>query len=349
MKFFDSGKEQLSFEDVSLVPDYSTINSREAEVDLSVHFSNGTWIKYPFIGSPMDTVSDARSVIAMNRCGITGILHRYNTIEERCAEVSKVRNESVAGNVIAAAVGVGESAEKEIHALVEAGCNMICIDVAHGHHQKVLELCEKVHKTLRSKKVLLIVGNVADSAGYNFLSRNADGIRVGISSGSSCATYLRTGIGLPLLSSLLDINSHSYANDALTIADGGLKNSGQIVLSLAAGANFAILGSLLSCHEESPGHQVIIDSVCCKEYRGMASKEAQVAFRGAYNSNEGESFFLPIRGRIEDTVKELANGIRSGVSYTGARNLAEFRRRATFARTTGGGYRQLVPHADRKS
>lgn len=339
----------MSFEDVSLVPDYSTIASRESEVDLSVHFANGTSIKYPFVGSPMDTVCDARSVIAMNRCGITGILHRYNKIGERCAEASRVAGESVKGNVIAAAVGIGEDAEKEINALVEAGCNMVCVDVAHGHHQKVLDLCEKVHKTLKAKGVLLVVGNVADSGGYNFLNRFADGIRVGISSGSSCATYLRTGVGLPLLSSLLDINSHSHASGGLTIADGGLKNSGQITISLAAGADFAILGTLLSCHEESPGHPVVIDGVWCKEYRGMASKEAQVAFKGTYNSNEGESFFFPIRGRIEDTVKELANGIRSGVSYTGAHNLTEFRCKATFAKNTGGGYRQLIPHADRKS
>lgn len=346
MRFYDAGQEQLSFEDVSLVPDYSTISSREKEVDLSVHFKNGTSIKYPFIGSPMDTVSDSTSVIAMNNCGITGILHRYNTIDQRCKEVEKVRAESVSGNVIAAAVGIAENSEKEIMALVEAGVNMICIDVAHGHHEKVKELLKKVIH-LEKRGIMVIVGNVATADGFNFLN-NASGIRVGISSGSSCATFLRTGAGFPLFASLVDIRRHGVRGP-LVIADGGLKNSGQIVLSLAAGADMAILGSLLSCHEESPGTPVLINGVWCKEYRGMASKEAQVAFRGSYNSNEGESFFLPIKGRLEDTVKDLANGIRSGISYAGCRSISEFQKRAVLAKNTGGGYRQLIPHADKKS
>lgn len=348
MRLYDSGREQLSFEDVSLVPAYSTINSREAEVDISVHFDNGTMIKYPIIGSPMDTVSDANSIIAMNKCGITGILHRYNTVEERCADVEKVLKSSEPTNVVAAAVGIGESSEKDVMRLVEAGANMICVDVAHGYHIRVKELCQKIHKILKRKEIVLIAGNVATQDGYNFLSGYTDGVRVGISSGSSCATYARTGAGLPLLSSLIDISAGYYHQSSLVIADGGIKNSGQIVLSLAAGANLVFLGSLLSAHNESPGIPVLIDGVWHKEYRGMASKEAQVAFRGSYNSNEGESFFLPIKGPIENTVKDLANGIRSGLSYAGCRSISEFSRNAILAKNTGGGYRQLVPHADRK-
>ena len=175
-----------------------------------------------------------------------------------------------------------------------------------------------------------MAGNVATLDGFNRLADwGADSIRVGIGGGSICSTRIQTGHGIPTLQSVIDCGQTD--RDAILIADGGIKNSGDIVKALAAGADAVMLGSLLAGTEETPSETFRDrDGRCFKAYRGMASAEAQKAWRGKASSLEGVSTTIPCKGPVKNVVEELLTGVRSGLSYSGARDIPELRSKARF-------------------
>jgi IMP dehydrogenase len=192
-----------------------------------------------------------------------------------------------------------------------------------------------------------MAGNIATLAGFDALADwGADSIRVGIGGGSICSTRLQTGHGIPTFQSILDC-SRSAKNVSL-IADGGIRTSGDIVKALAAGADFVMLGSLLAGTYETPGEILHTKGGKKKVYRGMASKEAQTAWRGSVSSIEGVSHVVSYTGPVEDILSELAIGIRSGLSYAGARNMPEFQAKSQFLRQTNAGQVESLTHILRK-
>ena len=189
-----------------------------------------------------------------------------------------------------------------------------------------------------------MAGNVATLAGFNDLADwGANSVRVGIGGGSICSTRVQTGHGVPTLQSVLDCAA-SDRNAAL-IADGGIRNSGDIVKALAAGADFVMLGSLLAGTIESPGEAAYsLDGVRTKIYRGMASKEAQINWRGHVSSVEGVSSSVECHGPVSEVMDELARGIRSGLSYSGAETIRSLQAKSRFIRQTAAGKTESSTH-----
>jgi len=333
-------KEALCYEDVLLIPQFSEIRSRSL-----INLSSGNF-KLPIISSPMDTVTEADMAIAMANVGGIGVIHRYNSIEKQVEEVKKVVQN---GQQVAGAIGISGDFEERAFELYEAGCNIICLDVAHGHHIMMKEAIQKIK--VNHPNIEIMAGNVATSYGYADLSEwGADYIRCNVGGGSICSTRIQTGHGYPGLQTLFDCydTKLTYGFESKIIADGGIRNSGDIVKALAAGADFVMLGSLLAGTKESPGESFIQDGVMKKVYRGMASKEAQQNWKGTYSSFEGVSSTILYRGSVVDVLNDLERGIRSGLSYSGALSIEELRDKCVWSKQTNAGQIESSPHILRK-
>jgi IMP dehydrogenase len=341
MKF----RQTHSFDDVLLVPTKSDIESRE-EVDLTSKIGDCEF-RLPIIASPMDTVTEGDMMLAMAQMGALGVLHRYNAPVHQASIFADVRmkleeHENAFSSKLSVAIGATGDFEKRAKLLVDNGVRIICLDVAHGHHV----LTERAIKTLKDahgEDLLIMAGNIATPEAYHDLSNwGADAVRIGIGGGSICSTRVQTGHGMPTLQSVMDCAS---LDGAAIIADGGIKTAGDIVKSLAAGADFVMLGSLLAGTDESPGDVLSsTDEKKYKVYRGMASVEAQVDWRGVARSLEGVSTTIPYKGSVKEIVNNLESNIRSGLSYSGARTISEFQARANFVQQSSAGQFESSTH-----
>jgi len=329
-------KKALSFDDVLLVPQASNVKSR-SEIDLSRSIGK---IQYslPIISSPMDTVTESEMAGIMYDRGGLGIIHRYNTIQEQC---DLVKDSSL--RVVGAAVGASGDYEDRACALYDAGARVICVDVAHGHHSLVKNALKELRIDF-GDEIAIIAGNVATPEAYMDLAEwGADAIRVGIGGGSICSTRIQTGHGMPTFQSVY--NCAQADCDIPIIADGGIKSAGDIVKALAAGADFVMLGSLLAGTDESPGESFLsADGKRYKVYRGMASVEAQRDWRGEARSLEGVSTTIPHKGSVLNILDNLRQNIRSGLSYSGCKNITEFQSSAQFIQQTLSGLTESHTH-----
>jgi len=332
-------KEALTYDDVLLVPQYSDIRSRE-EVDVSTHLDDDLVLDIPIVASPMDTVAEEETALTMGKLGATAVIHRYNTIKE---QVSMVEKASSGGVIVGGAVGVTGDYLERTAALVRAGVNFICVDVAHGHSILMKEALENLRNNLPDH-FHIMAGNVATVEAFNDLADwGANSIRCNIGGGSICTTRIQTGHGVPGLQTIFDCAQSD--REAKIIADGGIKNSGDIVKALAAGADVVMLGSLLAGTTESPGRLFQSPTgEMRKEYRGMASAEAQLAWRGKVGSLEGVAHSVPYKGPLTDIVRDLERGIRSGLSYSGARSIRQLQARAQWVVQTGASQVESSAH-----
>lgn len=332
-------QEALTYDDVLLVPQYSDIRSR-SEIDLKTYN-----FKLPIISSPMDSVTESEMAIAMDKAGGLGVIHRYNNIEEQVYEVSKTKKQT---EKVAAAVGISGDYLERSSELIKNGCNVLCLDVAHGHHILMKEALLTLRKNC-GDLITIIAGNVATPQGYMDLSNwGADIIRANIGGGSICTTRVQTGHGFPGLQTIFDCRhiKESFNLKAGIIADGGIRNSGDIVKALAAGADFVMIGSLLAGTDETPGAVMINPETQMKYkiYRGMASKEAQKDWKGSYSSHEGVSSTVPYKGSVHDVLGDLERGIRSGLSYSGVRTIKELQEKAIWIKQTNASQIEGSPH-----
>jgi len=333
-------KEALSYDDVLLKPQYSDITSR-TEIDLSSDLKDGFILRTPILGAPMDTISQAAMATALGREGASAVIHRYNPIEAQARFVRMARD--VGGDInVGAAVGVTGDYLERAATVVEHGATYLCVDVAHGHHC----LMKGALHALREKfpDLHIMAGNIATLEGLNDLADwGASSVRCNIGGGSICSTRIQTGHGMPGLQTIFDCAQTD--RDVAIIADGGIRNSGDIVKALAAGADAVMCGSLLAGTTEAPG-QVLRDSdgSVWKSYRGMASKEAQTEWKGKYASFEGVATRVPYQGKVADVLADLTRGIRSGLSYSGARSIEELQAKAEFILQTSSGVSESGTH-----
>lgn len=357
-------KTALSFDDVLLVPQHSNIGSRK-DVDTSTRLSKHITLKIPVISSCMDTVTGPEMATAMWKAGGLGILHRYNTIPQQCQMFSEVCAKDAN---CAVAIGINADYQTRIKTLVELGATIFCFDVAHGDCDMMEDAVKWFRATL-GNSYTIIAGNVATGFGAaNLAAAGADAIRVGIGGGSLCTTRIMTGHGVPTLQSILDCDKeltqpryNTYGPICL-IADGGIKNSGDMVKSFAAGAGAVILGQLLAGTDEAPGEIVYPESRCRttdtgvyeikgkphKRYRGMSSFGAQADWRPEKRDEivpEGEDTILPCKGSVEKMLYQLVGGLRSGMTYSNSKTLKELKKNAEFVQITSAGWAESKPHA----
>lgn len=258
----------------------------------------------------------------------------------------------------AAAIGVGDGALARLDCLVEAGVDVAAIDTAHGHTRLVLDTTRAAHR--RHPRLPIMAGNVIDGTGARALiEAGAGAVKVGIGAGSICTTRIVAGAGVPQISAVAAVASVCRERGVSVIADGGIKYSGDIVKALAAGADAVMLGSLLAGLEESPGEIILYEGRRYKVYRGMGSMGAMQGF-GAdrYSSGvgapggrardklvpEGVEGQVPYKGQLRDVIYQMMGGVRSGMGYVGAADLAELRARARFVRITNAGLLESHPH-----
>jgi len=277
---------------------------------------------------------------AMWAHGGLAIVHRYNSIEEQFDIVADISNGGF--RTVGAAIGTSGDYLERAAALVANDAQILCVDVAHGHHILMKEALRALRVTF-GNKVHIMAGNVATLEGYNDLvDWGADSVRCNIGGGSICSTRVQTGHGLPGLQTILDCAQSDRG--VPIIADGGLRTSGDIVKALAAGADFVMLGSLLAGTDETPGDIINTPTGKVKAYRGMASADAQVDWRGKTASLEGIATTVPCKGPVADILDDLTRGIRSGLSYSGARTIPELQAKARFIRQTASGQTESGTH-----
>jgi len=326
-------RDTLTYDDVLLVPKFSEIQSRN-EISLDSELDSRLKFATPIIASPMDTVSGATMAIKLSRLGGVAVIHRYNTIEEQSKIVKEVKD---AGCKVGAAIGTTGDYMMRVNSLIFAGVDFVCIDVAHGHHSMVYRAINEIRN--KYPFIHIMAGNVATDEAFEALqSWGANSIRVGIGGGSICSTRIQTGHGVPNITAIMECAS--VANRAKLIADGGIKNAGDIVKALAAGADFVMLGSLLAGTDEAPGE--VVDGK--KSYRGMASREAPEEWRGKSSAPEGIATTVPYKGPVEPIFNDLVGNIRSGLSYSGATTIGGLQARSEFIRQTSAGQNESWTH-----
>jgi IMP dehydrogenase len=305
----------LSFDDVLLLPRKGVLNSRKdanLETDLVPFWS----IKIPIVSANMYCVTGPLMAIKMAELGGIGFLHRNNTPKQAVEDFLQVQDKG-----LSTIPSVGLDDYKRLRALLDNGAVTFCLDVAHADHKRVYKFIEKTRLN-----VVWIVGNIATpEAAKRFIDSGVAAIKVGIGPGAACTTRERTGFGVPQLSAISVVAKaiKDSGTDVKLIADGGIKNSGDIVKALAAGADTVMIGRLLAGAQEAntPGY-----------YAGSASNHFN-----DYRAPEGVSNNVELTGPVEDTVKSLLWGVRSGLSYGGATNLKELRESALFIKISPNG------------
>lgn len=261
---------------------------------------------------------------------------------------------------VGAAIGVKKNDVKRAEALLNAGADLLVVDIAHGHADHCLEMVKTLRREFPTAQI--IAGNVATGAGARELAEaGADAVKVGIGPGSICTTRIVTGFGVPQLTAIMDARAGLDEAGLATpiIADGGIKTSGDLVKALAAGANTVMIGSLFAGSEEAPGAPVIRNGQKVKVVRGMASLGAAIGRRaveaGVDESAESQADWdkvvpegveavVPYRGQVEEILYQLVGGLRSGLSYGGARTIAELQEKAEFIEISAAGVRESHPH-----
>lgn len=336
-----------TYDDVTLKPKYSEIEHRD-EKNISLLCGLGpVSMRVPIISSPMDTVTEIDMIMSMRQFGGLGVLHRFNTIEEQ-EQIAKVCSAD------AAAIGMTGDYLERAEALYNAGVRIFCIDTAHGHHKNMKLALEKLQMKF-SRNIHIMAGSIAtEQAAIDLACWGADSLRVGIGGGSICSTRLQTGFGVPNLTAIMDVArgvgwAKEYAgvrNKVKIIADGGIRKSGDMLKAFAAGADFVMLGSMLAGTDETPGALIETSEGIKKEYRGMASREAQHDWRGSATAPEGVSTRIPYKGSVDNVLHPIPGWIRSGFSYAGARNIHEFRNNVEMYLQTNAGVLEGHTHID---
>ena len=343
-------KEALTFDDVLLLPQFSNI--LPSETDLSTNLTKKINLKVPFLSSAMDTVTESSMALAMGKSGGMGIIHRNLDIKQQSIEVLKVKNKKF---LVGAAIGTSISDLKRAKALIDNGVDLIVIDTAHGHSEKVLKILAKVKKNNHNTPIC--VGNIATGeAAKRLYNSGADIIKVGIGPGSICTTRMVAGIGVPQITAVMEVKKVLKGKKVKIISDGGVKFSGDLAKAIAAGADAIMMGSIFAGTDESPGKKFKIKNKVFKRYRGMGSIGAMSSgssnryFQKNYSDKskfvpEGVEGRVEYKGSVSKIIYQLKGGLRSSMGYIGAKKLQDIKKNAKFIKITKAGFYESMVHS----
>jgi len=345
----DTIKEALTFDDVLLVPRYSSV--LPSETNLNIDLGNNLKLKIPFLSSAMDTITESNMAIAIAQKGGLGIIHRNLSINEQFKEIKKVKKKNL---IVGAAVGTADEDLTRTKSILDAGVDLIVIDTAHGHSEKVIKILNKISKI--KSKIPICVGNIASGeAALKLYNEGADILKVGIGPGSICTTRMITGIGVPQITAVMEVKKSMKNKKIKIISDGGVKFSGDIIKAIAAGADAIMMGSIFAGTNESPGKKFKYNNKFYKSYRGMGSIGAMSA--GSSNryfqkNHKDKSKFVPegvearvlYKGPVGKILYQLQGGLRSSMGYIGAKMINEIQKKAKFIKITKAGFYESMVH-----
>lgn len=356
-------KQGYTFDDVLLVPSYSTTVPKQ--VELSTQLTPKITLKMPLLSAAMDTVTEELMAIELARLGGMGIIHKNMSIEAQAAMIKNVKDAEVFNIdtssvdqlnqlLVGAAVGVNDTTLQRVKALVEAGVDIVVVDSAHGHSKGVLDTIKAVREAYPDLDIL--GGNIISAQGAtDLIYAGCTCLKVGIGPGSICTTRVISGVGVPQLTAIADVASVAKQYNVGVIADGGIKQSGDIVKAIACGADAVMLGGLFAGCSETPGEVIEVYGQKVKTYVGMGSLSAMKRgssdryFQGGVEElnklvPEGIEATVNYKGPVADVTYQLLGGLRSGMGYCGCATIQLLKDNARFMTITSNGLQESHPH-----
>ncbi len=323
-------RKGYTFDDVALVPQFNNVPSR-TEPCLESWLTRNRKIQIPLVCSNMDTVINEEMADLLIRHGSIPIFHRFTTQEVQTHWVKKYGNQTF--------ISCGILKIQETRDLLDLGAAGVCVDVAHGHSDRMCHFIEELKRTHPDKEI--IAGNVCTPMAYHDLvNAGADAVKVGVGPGAACTTRMVTGFGVPQFSAIYECAKIAEKLRVPLIADGGIRNSRDLILALAAGASSVMLGKMfaMTLESASPKRPSLSDPNRVEaKYRGQASKDFQLSFYGEVKPKtvaEGIDFWGPVTGSADDLIEQLMGGLRSGLTFGGAKSIKELQRKAEFMEVT---------------
>lgn len=334
---------KLGFKDVLIRPKRSTLSSRaQVKLERTFKFRHGgqPWTGIPVMAANMDTVGTFAMAVALARHGLFTAVHKHYAPAAWDEFVAGLRAENHLDWLahVAVSTGILESDLAKLDRILERHPDLcfICMDVANGYSEHFVECIGRVRDRHRDR--IIIAGNVVTGEMVEqLLLSGADLVKVGIGPGSVCTTRVKTGVGYPQLSAIIECADAAHGLSGQIVSDGGCACAGDIAKAFGAGADFVMLGGMLAGHDEGGGEIVEQDGERQVWFYGMSSKTAMEKYSGGvaeYRASEGKTVRVPYRGPVEETLKDILGGLRSACTYVGASQLKELTKRTTFVRVS---------------
>lgn len=335
-------RHALTYDDVALVPQFNNIPSR-TEPSLESWLTRNRKIDIPILAANMDTVMCEELANVLIEQGSVPIFHRFTSLDMQIQWVKKYEGKTF--------ISCGIQKLDETRKLLDLGALGVCIDVAHGHSDRMFRYIQELKKSHPDREI--IAGNVCTAMAYHDLvNAGADAVKVGVGPGAACTTRMVTGFGIPQFTAVQDCARIAEKLRVPLIADGGIRTSRDVVLALAAGASTVMVGKLFALTKESAAPKqknAKVASGLEAKFRGQASADFQNEFYGGLKAKtvaEGIDFWGPVSGSAENLISTLLGGIRSGMTYGGARNLKELQRKAEFVQVTASYIHESKPRPE---
>lgn len=328
---------KLGFKDVMIRPKRSTLKSRSQvtlERDFNFLNSKVNWKGIPIMAANMDTVGTFEMALALADQKLFTAIHKHYSIEQWNAFLNSAPKNIT--DYIAISTGTGKEDTKKLQSVFEAHPELkfICIDVANGYSEHFANFVQQTRKRYPEK--VIIAGNVVTGEMVEqLLLSGADIVKVGIGPGSVCTTRVKTGVGYPQLSAIIECADAAHGLGGQIISDGGCATPGDVAKAFGAGADFVMLGGMFAGHTESGGELILHNGEQYKQFYGMSSSTAMDKYVGGvaeYRASEGKTVEVPYKGDVKDTLQDILGGLRSTCTYVGAQRLKELTKRTTFIR-----------------